>query len=207
MPSEDGGIIWPLTVRFPNWENAESIKKWRPGRSSDLSKSGTSLEVKPGQKADALSSPVRTVLPWRVLDIRCSTWDMAALGAQAWSRSAWGERLSAVVLALIYLLGHKLGTVHRLGNRGKKKKKDLTSHLAFQTKFFARQDWVSRVVKRKTVRKGLFVISKDGPRCYLLVWKALFGTPARASPGSLAASPLKARWVAGALGAILEGGK
>ena len=39
------------------------------------------------------------------------------------------------------------------------------------------------MVKRKTGRKGLFVISKDGPRRYLLVWKALFGTPARASPG------------------------
>ena len=121
MPSEDWSIIWPLIMRFPNWENAESIKKWRPGRWSDLSKSGTSLEVKPGQKTDALSSPVRAVLPWRVSDIRCSMWDMAALGAQAWSRSAWGERLSAVVLALIYLLGHELGTVHRLGNRGKKK--------------------------------------------------------------------------------------
>lgn len=70
MAGEDRGIVWPLIVRFTNWENSESIKKWRAGRWTDLSKAGTQLEVKPGEKTDALFSPVGTALSRRVLDIR-----------------------------------------------------------------------------------------------------------------------------------------
>ena len=71
MAGEDRGIIWPLIVRFTNWENSESIKKWRPGRWTDLSKFGTQLKVKPGEKkTDALFSPVGTALPRWVSDIR-----------------------------------------------------------------------------------------------------------------------------------------
>lgn len=64
---------------------------------------------------------------------------------------------------------------------------------------------MSRVAKEKIrQKKGMFVISKDGPKCCLLARKALFASPARAGPWSLAASPLKACWDAGAHGPILE---
>lgn len=56
-------------------------------------------------------------------------------------------------------------------------------------------------------KKGMFVVSKDGPKCCLLAWKVLFASLARAGSWSLAAFPLKACWDAGAHRPILEAGK